>query len=177
MNFFIRRLFLIILTFNILSYADTQTNLPTVDMKYKTFSNMLDNFENTGKIKDYISDLFDKDKNTNKHQKKDEEFTVFYFISTSMPDSSIEDFITSFEKLANSLKDTKITAKIFLKGYPPYYDEKKKMMIKTGPKGIYDYLKRLRSKKISAKNIKIHIHPWAFDYFKLDKVPAYALSY
>ena len=35
--------------------------------------------------------------------------------------------------------------------------------------------RNLQSKGIS--NVDLTFHPWAYDYFKLDRVPAYALSY
>lgn len=57
-------------------------------------------------------------------------------------------------------------------------NEKFGVFVKNNPKGIYEYIKTVDKRtSIKPKSLKIHVHPWAFDYFKLKEVPAYALSY
>ena len=52
-----------------------------------------------------------------------------------------------------------------------------KVLGETIVDSMVPYLRNLRSKKIGSKNVKIHVHPWAFDTLELKKVPAYVLGY
>lgn len=72
----------------------------------------------------------------------------------------------------NDINKTKHTLTFYLKNI----DDIVKVRQKYSPVGVFKYLRKLRDNNISSANVGLYAHPWAFKYFHLKKVPAYALS-
>lgn len=89
-------------------------------------------------------------------------FTVFMFISETTPVEQIKSFSYSIEKLKKVHPG--INGLVLTRG-----------LVGGGFDTMAEYVRNFQHYGIS--KLEVAFHPWAFDYFKLDEVPAFALSY
>jgi len=218
--------------------------------EFNTFINALELFEDGSLFKEYIVSQYSNALDEITLQENKQGFTLFYFVSESIKDASIDEFSKYVDKLHRFYPE--INAYIIFNGYPAHYETSKTSIEKSpykqflpnvqsgkygdleinengewtytvrsesfnlfnndeleeilfindikgnrfqidlelkrfetsykvkqeqSPMGMYRYLLKLKKYGVSSKNVNIKVHPWAFEYFKLHEVPAYALSY
>jgi hypothetical protein len=105
-------------------------------------------------------------KKIEKKAKNEEEnqLTIFYFASSDLNLQQFNNFISHIDKLKN--KGYSIVGRVLFRG-----------LIDDSFDGIANWLRDKEDKGMKrSPNVHYQFHPWAFDYFSLDKVPAYALS-
>lgn len=95
-------------------------------------------------------------------QKEFKSFTIFYFISEDTSIDLIRNFSYEIEKLKEL--DKGINGLLLTRG-----------LIGGSFDSMANYVQNLQNEKI--KKLEVTFHPWAFEYFNLEKVPAYAISY
>ena len=106
-----------------------------------------------------INDIQKKHENYEKSQ-----ITIFYFVSSDMKIESFKHFVVSIDKLKR--RGYNVVGRVFFRG-----------LINDSLDGIPNWLKEKKSQSLPmSSNVKYQFHPWAFKYFKLNKVPAYAIS-
>jgi hypothetical protein len=93
------------------------------------------------------------------------QMTLFYFISSDMDISNLKSFVAHINKLKNKGYD--IVGRVLFRG-----------LIGESFESIPNWIKEKEEKEGLERSGNVHyqFHPWAFDYFSLNKVPAYALS-
>ena len=87
--------------------------------------------------------------------------TVFWFFSTSMPDSALKRYMALGKKLKQKYPNFQYYA--VLRGFPK----------KTN---LINYANRFKDEN-GAKNLVVKIHPNLFDKFSIEQVPAFALGF
>lgn len=125
----------------------------------QTTTKLLDKDNVLGKYLDEQK-KFDYDTNQNSIDLKS--FTIFYFISEETSVDLINDFSYRLSKLKEI--DPTIEGLIMTRG-----------LVGGNFDTMAEYVKGLQEKGVS--KIDITFHPWAYEYFKLEQVPAFALSY
>jgi len=91
------------------------------------------------------------------------ELTIFYFVDSLVDNVSIENFSNAINKLTNH--NLKVDGKVMFRG-----------LINDSFKESGDFVLKLKENN-NVKNIEFYpIHFHSFKYFKLSRVPAYALS-
>jgi hypothetical protein len=129
---------------------------------YNAISKSTSFLDKNGVMKNEI-DKYYKEYTDNHNMEDDKKgFTIFMFISETTPVEQIKQFSISIEKLK------KLNSGI--KGL---------VMTRGLVGGTFDSMARyVRGfKQSGVEKLEVTFHPWAFKYFKLDRVPAYALSY
>lgn len=129
-------------------------------------SNQLDNLKyqtkllsKNKKISKKLDEIIEKNKEFDETQ-----LTAFFFVSSDMEVSNFNDFILSIEKLKRL--GYNIVGRVLFRG-----------LINDTLDGIPNWFKKSEKKGLKRSPIiKYQFHPWAFKYFSLDKVPAFALS-
>ena len=102
-------------------------------------------------------------------QKEFEEYnksnmTIMFFISSDIRLESLKGFVEHIKKLRR--RGYNITGRVMFRGW-----------INDEIDGIANWLKQKEKDGLSrTPHVKYQFHPWAFRYFSLNKVPAYALS-
>ena len=89
-------------------------------------------------------------------------FTIFYFISEDTSPELIRSFAYDMQKIKEI--DPTVDSLLITRG-----------LIGGNFDTMADYVKKLQKSGIT--KLEVTFHPWAFEHFKLEKVPAYALSY
>jgi hypothetical protein len=116
--------------------------------------------EKKGVIKEEIEKIENDNKDYDKSQ-----LTIFYFVSSDLDISNFNDFIAGIDKLKSV--GYNIVGRVLFRG-----------LIDERMDGIKDWM--IKSEKDfklrRTPNVKYQFHPWAFRYFSLEKVPAFALS-
>ena len=114
-----------------------------------------------------ISDIFNKEitkiKNENESYNKKNQ-TIFFFVSSDMRIESFKVFVEHINKLRR--KGHNVVGRVIFRGW---IDDKMD--------GIPNWLKKMQKEGLkNSEFVKYQFHPWAFRYFELKKVPAFALS-
>lgn len=139
-----------------------EQNYGNLDSFYKNLTNQASLLDSNNTLKPYL----EKQKKTydsyQKNQNEFKSFTIFYFISEDTSPELIKSFTYDMQKLKEI--DPNIDALLLTKG-----------LVGGSFDSMAKYVQDLQSKGISS--VDVTFHPWAYDYFKLDRVPAYALSY
>ncbi len=108
------------------SKADTGKKIKEIDTEKALYDNFIETINLLGEssqtqgLQDLVNSIYKKEVRNTKNI--EHLFTLFYFISTNVNVNSIKDFLKEFKKL--NTKDN-LQAKIFLNGYPSYYDNTK----------------------------------------------------
>lgn len=147
---------------NIESLLKTQQKDNSLEGFYQSLVHQSNLLDNTNTLKPYLNNqknIFDE---YNKNQSEFKSFTIFYFISEDTSPELIRSFSYDIQKL--KAIDSNIDALLLTRG-----------LIGGSFDSMAKYVQNLQNQGIT--NIEMTFHPWAFEYFKLDKVPAYALSY
>lgn len=155
---------------------------PLEDNKAKDFLEQFVNKQNTNSLENFYNQiitnntLLDKnntldfylkeqksysDKRVNS-QKEFKSFTIFYFVSEDTSIDLIRNFSYEIEKLKEL--DKGINGLLLTRG-----------LIGGNFDSMANYVQNLQNEKI--KKLEVTFHPWAYEYFNLEKVPAYAISY
>ena len=113
------------------------------------------------------SDIFNKEitkiKNENESYNKKNQ-TIFFFVSSDMRIESFKVFVEHINKLRR--KGHNVVGRVIFRGW---IDDKMD--------GIPNWLKKMQKEGLkNSEFVKYQFHPWAFRYFELKKVPAFALS-
>lgn len=133
---------------------NTQTNDFVSTLRYQ--NKLLDRNDYFNKL---INDIQKKHENYEKTQ-----ITIFYFVSSDMKLESFKHFVVSIDKLKR--RGYNVVGRVLFRG-----------LINDSMDGIPNWLKEKKSQSLPmSSNVKYQFHPWAFKYFKLNKVPAYAIS-
>ncbi|WP_418181231.1 TrbC family F-type conjugative pilus assembly protein (plasmid) [Aliarcobacter lanthieri] len=119
-------------------------------------------YDSEGTLNDHIKNEIDKFNDKNKNEKEFKSFTIFYFIS----ENTSKDLIKSFSYEITKLKELDITidALLLTRG-----------LIGGSFDKMAEYVKSLQD--LGIQKIDLSFNPWAYEYFDLQQVPAYALSY
>lgn len=139
-----------------------EQNYGNLDSFYKNLINQTNLLDTTNTLKPYLEKQKKSYDDYQKNQNEFKSFTIFYFISEETSPELIKSFTYDIQKL-KELEPT-IDALLLTKG-----------LVGGSFDSMAKYVQSLQSKGISS--VDITFHPWAYDYFKLDRVPAYALSY
>lgn len=125
----------------------------------QTTTRLLDKDNVLGK---YLEEQKKFDYDTNKNSLELKSFTILYFISEDTSVDLIKDFSYRLSKLKEI--DPTIEGLIMTRG-----------LIGGNFDTMAEYVKGLQEKGVT--KVDITFHPWAFEHFKLEQVPAFALSY
>jgi len=136
------------------------------EAQINTFFNSLNNTVDLLDKDNVISPLLQKEKNKylarENNQSLTKGFTLFFFISENTSIDLIRNFSYAIEKLKEI--DPTIDGLLLTRG-----------LIGGNFDTMAKYVQNLQYEGI--RQIEATFHPWAFEYFNLQKVPAYALSY
>lgn len=138
---------------------DTSSSLDTFYNTLQTNTNLLDKGNVLGK---FLEEQKKNDYNLAKNAEEEKSYTIFYFISEDTSVDLIKDFSYKIEKLKEI--DPTINGLLVSRG-----------LIGGTFDTMADYVKSLQKKGV--QKIDLAFHPWAYEYFKLERVPAFALSY
>lgn len=125
----------------------------------QTTTRLLDKDNVLGK---YLEEQKKFDYDTQKNASELKSFTILYFISEDTSVDLIKDFSYKLSKLKEI--DPTIDGLLMTRGLVGGSFDK-----------MAEYVKGLQAKGVS--NIEMTFHPWAYEFFKLEQVPAFALSY
>lgn len=116
--------------------------------------------EGKGIIKKEIEKL-----EANNKEYEETQLTFFYFVSSDMEITNFNDFIAGIDKLKDM--GYNIVGRVIFRG-----------LINENMDGIQKWMLKSEEefKLKRTPNVKYQFHPWAFRYFSLEKVPAFALS-
>lgn len=137
-------------------------NQGNLDSFYKSLSTQTTALDSSNTLKPYIDAQKKEYDNFNKNQNEYKSFTIFYFISEDTSPELIRSFAADMRKLKQL--DPNIDSLLITRG-----------LVGGNFDNMAKYVQKLQSMGI--EGIDVTFHPWAFDYFKLDRVPAFALSY
>lgn len=115
-----------------------------------------------GEIKNLVETQLKKTSTKEDNEKNLKTFKIFYFVSEDTSKDLIKNFSYDIQKLKEM--DVSIEGLVLTNGLIGGSFDKMAEYVK----GLQDY---------GVKKINVSFNPWAYEYFKLDKVPAYALSY
>ncbi|MEV9477581.1 TrbC family F-type conjugative pilus assembly protein [Aliarcobacter butzleri] len=119
-------------------------------------------YDPSGSLNEYIDKEIAKATDKNKNEENFKSFTIFYFVSENTSLDLIKNFSYELEKIKEL--DNSIDALVLTRG-----------LIGGSFDKMAEYVKSLQT--LGVKKIDISFNPWAYEYFKLEQVPAYALSY
>ena len=126
----------------------------------------IDNMQYQTKLldkKNYFNKEIEKIKQENEDFYKKNQ-TIFFFVSSDMRIESFKGFVEHINKLRR--KGHNVIGRVIFRGW---IDDK--------IDGIPEWLKQMQKEGLKNSDfVKYQFHPWAFRYFELKKVPAYALS-
>lgn len=122
----------------------------------------LDLLDKEGNLKAYLEKESNKQYDIEENQKNFKSFRIFYFITEDTSKDLIKNFSYEIEKIKEI--DENIEALVLTNG-----------LIGGSFDKMATFVKKLQD--FGVKKINVGFNPWAYEYFKLDKVPAYALSY
>lgn len=122
----------------------------------------LDLLDKEGNLKAYLEKESNKQYDIEENQKNFKSFRIFYFITEDTSKDLIKNFSYEIEKIKEI--DENIEALVLANG-----------LIGGSFDKMATFVKKLQD--FGVKKINVGFNPWAYEYFKLDKVPAYALSY
>lgn len=132
----------------------------------KTKNDFVNNLQYQTKLLDknnYFNKEIEKIKKENEDYNKRNQ-TIFFFVSSDMRIESFKGFVEHINKLRK--KGHKVIGRVIFRGW---IDDKMD--------GIPNWLKKMQKEGLKNSDyVKYQFHPWAFRYFGLNKVPAYALS-
>lgn len=115
-----------------------------------------------GNLQAYLDKETNKQYDIEENQKNFKSFKIFYFITEDTSKDLIRNFSYEIQKIKEI--DENIEALVLTNGLIGGSFDKMASFVK----GLQDF---------GVKKINVGFNPWAYEYFKLDKVPAYALSY
>ncbi len=147
---------------NIESLVKIQQKDMNLDEFYKSLVFQTNLLDKSNILNPYLNEQKKTYDEHNKNQNDFKSFTIFYFISEDTSPDLIKNFSYDIQKLKSI--DNNIDALLLTRG-----------LIGGSFDSMAQYVQNLQNLGIA--NIDITFHPWAFEYFDLDRVPAYALSY
>ncbi|MFX4240172.1 TrbC family F-type conjugative pilus assembly protein [Aliarcobacter butzleri] len=129
---------------------------------FKQIPETLNLLDKEGSLQTYLENQTNKQYDIEENQKQFKSFKIFYFITEDTSKDLIKNFSYEIQKIKEL--DENIEALVLTNGLIGGSFDKMAEFVK----GLQDF---------GIKKINIGFNPWAYEYFKLDRVPAYALSY
>lgn len=144
------------------SVVKKQQNYGNYESFYNSLATQSSLLDKNNTLKPYLQEQKNIYDSFEKNQKEFKSFTIFYFISEDTSPELIRSFSNEMKKLKEI--DPNIDSLLLTRG-----------LIGGTFDSMASYVQKLQT--LGINGIEITFHPWAYEYFKLDRVPAYALSY
>lgn len=132
------------------------------DNFYNSLLNQTKLLDSSSSLLPYLQEQKDEFEKTSKLQQEFKSFTIFYFFSEDTSIDLIRNFSHDMERLKEI--DENIDSLLLTRG-----------LIGGDFDSMAKYVQNLQNERI--EKLEVTFHPWAYDYFNIDKVPAFALSY
>jgi len=145
----------------ILDSISTSDNL-TVDTFFERLKNNTQMLDTNNVLTPFLEEQKNIYDNKTETLELVDSFTIFYFVSETTSLDLIRNFSHDIEKLKEI--EPSIKGLVLTRG-----------LIGGDFDSMAKYVQNLQN--LGIKKIEYTFHPWAFKYFELEKVPAYAMSY